>query len=65
MYPWKGVNGKTKDREGELFYYMHQQMVARYDADRLAVGLPRVVPYTCNDWERPIQVGCLHMNMCN
>ena len=31
-YPWTGVNGETKDRQGELFYYMHQQMLARYDA---------------------------------
>ncbi|CAL1261555.1 unnamed protein product [Larinioides sclopetarius] len=22
--------GKVKDRKGELFYYMHQQMCARY-----------------------------------
>ncbi|MFY0310876.1 S8 family serine peptidase [Leisingera sp. D0M16] len=27
------------DRHGELFIYMHQQMLARYDAERLAVGL--------------------------
>src|SRR2546426_11320315 len=32
------------DRQGELFPYMHEQMLARYDAERLGVGLPRVVP---------------------
>lgn len=30
------------DRHGELFAYMHEQMLARYDAERLAAGLPRV-----------------------
>lgn len=33
------------DRHGELFAYMHQQMLARYDAERLATGLPRVLPF--------------------
>jgi len=33
------------DRHGELFAYMHQQMIARYDAERLSVGLPRVEPF--------------------
>ncbi|GFR02629.1 hemocyanin F chain [Trichonephila clavata] len=37
--------GKIKDRKGELFYYMHQQMSARYDCERLGVGLQRVIPY--------------------
>lgn len=55
VYPWMGIDGKTKDREGELFYYMHQQMIARYDAERLGVGLLRVEPYV--DWSRPIQEG--------
>ena len=33
------------DRHGELFAYMHEQMLARYDAERLAAGLPRVEPW--------------------
>lgn len=33
------------DRHGELFAYMHEQMIARYDSERLAVGLPRVSPF--------------------
>lgn len=33
-------------RHGELFAYMHEQMIARYDAERLALGLNRVEPYT-------------------
>nr|CCA94927.1 hemocyanin subunit f [Mastigoproctus giganteus] len=35
----------TKDRKGELFYYMHQQMCARYDCDRLSTGLRRLIPF--------------------
>jgi hypothetical protein len=31
----------TKNRQGELFWYMHQQMLARYDTERKALGLPR------------------------
>ncbi|KAG8177965.1 hypothetical protein JTE90_014708 [Oedothorax gibbosus] len=36
---------KVKDRKGELFYYMHQQMCARYDAERLSNGLTRMVAF--------------------
>src|SRR6266508_1468839 len=32
------------DRQGELFFYMHQQMLARYDAERLAHDLDPVAP---------------------
>ncbi|CAG8544289.1 7317_t:CDS:2 [Acaulospora colombiana] len=34
----------TKDRQGEIFAYMHRQMVARYDAERIGVGLKPVKP---------------------
>jgi tyrosinase len=33
-----------KDRQGELFWYMHQQMLARYDHERRAFGLPLTEP---------------------
>lgn len=33
------------DRHGELFAYMHQQMLARYDAERIAAGIDRVEPF--------------------
>nr|CAZ66712.1 hemocyanin subunit 3a [Pandinus imperator] len=39
------VLGKKKDRRGELFYYMHQQMCARYDCERLSNGLHRMIPF--------------------
>ncbi|XP_047740810.1 LOW QUALITY PROTEIN: phenoloxidase 2-like [Hyalella azteca] len=44
VYPNDLLVGKTiPDRKGELFYYMHQQIVARYDNERMSIGLPRVV----------------------
>nr|CAC44749.1 hemocyanin subunit 1 [Cupiennius salei] len=48
VYPanWdESLTGKVKDRKGELFYYMHQQMSARYDCERLCNGLNRMVPF--------------------
>jgi hypothetical protein len=33
---------RYQPRHGELFVYMHQQMLARYDAERLSVGLKPV-----------------------
>ncbi|XP_067133997.1 hemocyanin B chain-like [Centruroides vittatus] len=48
VYPatWRAeVLGRRKDRKGELFYYMHQQMCARYDSERLSNGLPRMIPF--------------------
>ena len=53
VYPTVGIAAPTaedpqrsrlQDRQGELFFYMHQQMLARYDHERIAVGLPRVAP---------------------
>jgi hypothetical protein len=45
-----GALFRLNDRQGELFVYMHQQMLARYDAERLSHGRPRVQalepPYT-------------------
>lgn len=40
-----GAGGPTvvnKDRRGELFYYMHSQIIARYNVERFAHRLPRV-----------------------
>ena len=51
VYPFNGdpVTGMTRDRQGELFLYMHEQMIARYNAERLAVGLDPVVPFPSLD----------------
>ncbi|ROT84654.1 prophenoloxidase-2 [Penaeus vannamei] len=47
--------GVNRDRKGELFFYMHQQMVARYDMERLSLGLPRV--QKLENWRAPIEDG--------
>jgi len=39
---------RYQDRHGEMFIYMHQQMLARYDAERLALGLQPVEPLDLN-----------------
>ncbi|ODN02615.1 Phenoloxidase 2 [Orchesella cincta] len=49
-YHWHVVNSfmapkGSVDRKGEIFYYMHHGMLARYDSERLANGLNRVVPF--------------------
>jgi Hemocyanin, copper containing domain/Hemocyanin, ig-like domain len=38
-----GTLRHLNDRQGELFFYMHEQMLARYEAERLSHDLPRVV----------------------
>ncbi|XP_063607334.1 phenoloxidase 3-like [Penaeus indicus] len=47
--------GFDRDRKGELFYYMHQQIIARYDIERLCLGLPRVKKL--DNWRIPIEDG--------
>jgi len=47
----------TKDRQGELFLYMHEQMLARYDTERLGVGLGKATPLT--DYTVPVPQGYL------
>ncbi|KAH8363104.1 hypothetical protein KR084_005364 [Drosophila pseudotakahashii] len=44
-----------KDRRGELFYYMHQQIIARYNAERLSNHMARVQPIM--DLDDPIAEG--------
>lgn len=46
---------RTKDRQGEIFVYMHKQMLARYDTERVALGLQPVAPMT--DFTEPIAIG--------
>ena len=67
VYPWPGVPDNNdpqnvdlwhnKERQGELFLYMHEQMIARYDAERLAVGLEPVKPFPLSDYREPIPEG--------
>ncbi|CAB0037937.1 unnamed protein product [Trichogramma brassicae] len=44
-----------KDRQGELFWYIHHQIIARYNAERLSNGLARVKPI--KDFRQPIAEG--------
>jgi len=62
-YHWHVVNpsifteamGGHKDRTGELFYWMHRQMVARFDSELLSNHLPRVQPF--DNWNDQIEMG--------
>ncbi|GJQ85379.1 PPO1 [Trypoxylus dichotomus] len=54
VYPTDGGDVVTKkDRRGELFFYSHQQIVARYNFERLCNALKRVERLT--DWQGPIK----------
>ncbi|CAL4059510.1 unnamed protein product, partial [Meganyctiphanes norvegica] len=55
-YNWHRINiDGTTPRRDDYFIYNHEQMLARYNAERLANGLPRVEPYS--DMRRPVEVG--------
>jgi tyrosinase len=63
VYPFGGVPNPanpfgpriTKPRQGELFWYMHQQMLARYDTERKSHGLD--VTKSLKDFQAPIDEG--------
>jgi len=62
VYPGDGVADPKnpnrivkKDRHGELFIYMHRQMLARLDAERQALGMPLIKPL--EDYKQPIMEG--------
>lgn len=45
VYPGEGDRSiVAKDRRGELFYYMHNQIISRYNNDRMCNRLERVKP---------------------
>ncbi|XP_015605372.1 hemocyanin A chain [Cephus cinctus] len=47
---WRSADyGLEKDRKGELFYYMHHQLIARFDLERLSNELPFVEPLSFED----------------
>jgi hypothetical protein len=49
VYPGSGLDAIVrKDRRGELFYYMHAQVIARYNVERLANNLARVARFGNN-----------------
>ncbi|HEX3238552.1 MAG TPA: tyrosinase family protein [Solirubrobacterales bacterium] len=48
---------RLNDRQGEIFFYMHSQMLARYDAELLAAGRERVKPFGPDAWDDAIAAG--------
>ncbi|KAF6200464.1 hypothetical protein GE061_004907, partial [Apolygus lucorum] len=56
VYPFAGPEQIVKkDRRGELFYYMHQQIIARYNVERMCNNLPRVRKF--NNFRETIREG--------
>ncbi|XP_055709259.1 phenoloxidase 2 [Phlebotomus papatasi] len=57
VYPFEANNRSIvdKDRRGELFYYMHQQLMARYNFERFSNRLKRVARF--NNLREPIAEG--------
>jgi tyrosinase len=56
VYPFEGIiELVAKDRRGELFYYMHEQIMARYNVERLCNNMPKAVPWTT--FREPIREG--------
>lgn len=57
VYPFEASNRAVvdKDRRGELFYFMHQQLVSRYNFERFSNGLARV--RRLNNLREPIMEG--------
>lgn len=56
VYPFEtDIRIVNKDRRGELFYYMHHQIQARYNCERLCNRLGRVKRF--HNWREPIPEG--------
>lgn len=56
IYPGDGPREiVAKDRRGELFYYMHNQVIARYNVERICNGLSRVK--SLKNFREPIPEG--------
>ncbi|XP_060525566.1 phenoloxidase 1 [Cylas formicarius] len=54
VYPFEAARSVVdKNRRGELFYYMHQQIMARYNFERLCNKMKRVERFL--DWDQPIK----------
>ncbi|XP_050510953.1 phenoloxidase 1-like [Diabrotica virgifera virgifera] len=54
VYPFDGaMQVVNKDRRGELFYYMHQQLMARYNFERLCHNMKRTERFI--NWRQPIK----------
>ena len=51
---WKDSYGYSLDRKGELFFWAHHQLIARFDAERLSNHLDVVEELY---WDKPIKEG--------
>jgi len=49
---WHRIGSGT--RWGEYFYFMHGQMLARYEAERLSLGLSPTRYFTVDQWDRMV-----------
>jgi hypothetical protein len=58
VFPTGGIGEDKKllDRQGELFVYMHHQMLARYDSERIIAGLPRLIPFAINNERKDFSI---------
>lgn len=56
VFPFDGPDEViNKDRRGEIFYYMHQQVIARYKTERICNNMPPVEPFS--NFRAPIKEG--------
>ncbi|GFU88601.1 hemocyanin B chain [Trichonephila clavipes] len=63
VYPatWRPeIIGSIKDRKGELFFYMHQQMCARYDCERLSNHMPQMIHF--HNFHEPLEGYSAHLS---
>jgi len=67
VYPAAGLefkdeNGKKtkqlrRHRQGELFFYMHRQLLARYDAERISLNMAPVKSFGGDSYRVPVTQG--------
>ena len=64
VYPGSGpVEVVRKDRRGELFYYMHHQLMARYNVERFCNALAKLQPL--NNIREPVEEGYFPKILCS
>jgi len=54
---WHPSHGLNMDRRGEMFYFMHKQMLSRYNVDRVALGLDFTKALSSEFWDQPLSPG--------
>jgi len=50
-------HSSNMDRRGEMFYFMHRQLLCRANLERLSVGLEVAKPYGPEEWGQPLYPG--------